>query len=162
MKTLLLTGLLAAGISVSAQAADPSGLSIGAGYGFAGAGLLSLHGDLDMSSHLQHQPISLRIGYDQFANDQENYRWNYSVLSAGGYYDFNKIAHLDSKIHPFAGAGLGVGSVSCNSCRAGLNTPDVGGLYLIGGVQYALDPHLRLEASLNTWGGPTIGLDYKF
>lgn len=162
MKTVLVASLLAAGISLTAQAADPSGISIGAGYGFEGAGMVTVHGDLDLSRHLQGQPITLRIAYDQYANDKYAYRWNYSVLSAGAYYDFNKLAHLNSKVHPFAGAGVGAGTVSCNSCRGGVTTPDVGGLYLVGGIQYALDPHLRLEASLNTWGGPTVGIDYLF
>lgn len=161
MKTLLIGALLSAGI-INAQAADPAGLSIGAGYGFADAGMVTLHGDLDMSRHFQGQPISLRIAYDQYANDRYAYRWTYSVLSAGAYYDFNKLAHLNSKVHPFAGAGVGTGSVNCSNCRGGVGSPAVGGLYLIGGIQYALDNHIRLEASLNTWGGPTVGINYNF
>ena len=70
---------------------------------------------------------------------------------------------LDPKIHPFAGVGLGVGTVSCTgSACGGLATPSVGGLYLIAGAQYDLAPRIAAEVNINGWGGLTVGANFKF
>jgi hypothetical protein len=165
MKKLLIASVIAA-MGSTAMAADLSGMSIGAGYGFGNGGVMSIHGDYDISQMANKQPIKVRVGYDRYSEDfggGNSYKWSYNVFYGGAYYDFGKALQLGNKIHPFAGLGFGFGSASCsgNWCN-GISTPTVGGLYYILGAQYDMTPNLAAEANFNGWGGLSLGVNYKF
>jgi opacity protein-like surface antigen len=160
MKKLLIASVIAAMASV-AMAADLSQMSIGAGYGFGNGGVLSVHGDYDISQMANKQPIKVRVGYDRYSEDfGGSYKWSYNVFTAGAYYDFGKALQLGNKIHPFGGLGYGFGSVSCSGCN--FSSPTVGGFYYIAGVQYDVAPNVAVEANFNAWGGLSLGANYKF
>lgn len=163
MKKVVSAMLLSAAISAPAMAGDLSKLSIGAGYGFANNGVLSIHADYDISD-VAKAPVKARFGYDNYAVDNSGaYKWAYNVFYGGAYYDFNKQLKLDSKVHPFAGLGLGFGTASCSGAWCNqVSTPTVGGLYLIAGVQYDVTPKVNAEINLNGWGGLSIGGNLKF
>ena len=159
MKKIFIASVIAAMGSVSAMAADLSQMSIGAGYGFSNGGVVSVHGDYDISQLARNQPIKVRVGYDHYSNDYGSFKWSYNVFTGGAYYDFGKLVNLGNKIHPFAGVGFGFGSVSCSGCG---NSPTAGGFYHIVGIQYDLAPNIAVEANINAWGGPSAGVNYKF
>ena len=166
MKKIYFALLLTASCAFPAMAADQSKWSAGAGYGLDYNGVLSLHGDYDIADQVNHEPVKIRIGYDHYSRDYggpANYSWGYNVYYGAAYYDFNKAMKLDSKIHPFAGLGLGFGTASCtgNLCGTQAN-PNVGGIYFIGGVQYDVKHNVNLEANVNSWSGLTLGANYKF
>ncbi len=166
MKKILVAALLSSAFAAPAFAADTSKLSVGAGYGFDNGGVLSIHGDYNISDMFNNKPVKARFGIDHYALDTgTQYTWSYNVFYAGAYYDFTQEMKLnDRKIHPFAGLGLGIGSVSCSSsgnwCN-GLGSPSVGGLYYILGVQYDIAPKMTAEANFNGWGGLSLGVNYK-
>lgn len=167
MTKIVVAALLSIFVAVPAWASSQSKLSLGAGYGFDNGGVLSIHGDFDISSVANNQPVTARIGYDHYAPDYAafggNYSWSYNVFYGGAYYDFSKALKLDANIHPFAGLGLGFGTVSCSgSPCGGLASPSVGGLYYIVGVQYDVAPKIAAELNINGWGGLSIGANFKF
>ena len=163
MKKVASAILLSAAISTPALASDLSKLSVGAGYGPSYGGVLSLRADYDISDEAK-APVKARVGYDSYNEDHSGmYKWSYNVFYGGAYYDFNKQLKLDSKLHPFAGLGLGFGSASCSGAWCnGVSTPSVGGLYLIAGVQYDLSPKVNAELNINGWNGLSIGGNFKF
>jgi len=168
MKKIIAAAALSAFISAPAFAEfEKSKLSIGASYGLANNGVISFRGDYDISDRTK-KPIKVRVGYDRYKIDYGggffgNYSWSYNVFYGGAYYYLDEFIELDSKIHPFAGLGLGFGSVSCSgSLCNGLSSPTVGGLYYIAGVQYDLNDQFSAEASYNVWGGITLGANYHF
>jgi opacity protein-like surface antigen len=166
MKKILIAALLSAFITVPALAADQAKWSAGAGVGFEYTGVFSLHADYDISSDFNNEPVKLRFGYDRYSRDYggpANYSWGYNDYYVAADYDFNKALKLDSKIHPFAGLGLGFGSTSCsgNMC-GGMSSPSVGGIYFIGGVQYEVKSKISIEANVNSWTGFTLGANIQF
>ncbi len=169
MKQILSAILLSAAVAAPALAEgfDKSKLSVGAGYGFANSGVLSLRADYDISRMVNNEPVKARVGYDRYSVDYggfgNNYSWSYNIYYGGAYYDFNKQLKLDSKIHPFAGLGFGFGSASCSGNWCGWSSsPTVGGFYYIAGVQYDLTPKINAELNFNGWGGLSLGGNFKF
>jgi opacity protein-like surface antigen len=166
MKKILIAFLLSASFAAPAMAADQNKWSAGVGVGFEYTGVFSLHADYDISSQANNEPVKLRFGYDRYSRDYggpTNYSWGYNDYYVSADYDFNKTLKLDSKIHPFAGLGLGFGSTSCsgNQCGA-LASPSVGGIYFIGGVQYEVKPKISIEVNVNSWTGLTLGANIQF
>ncbi len=166
MKKIRFAFLLSAAIAMPAMAADQSKWSVGAGYGFDYNGVISLRADYDISDQANNEPVKIRFGYDSYSRDYagpSNYAWGYNVFYGAAYYDFSKQLMLDSKIHPFAGLGMGFGTTSCvgNVC-GGVAGPALGGVYAIAGVQYDIKPNINLEGSVNIWSGLTLGANFKF
>jgi hypothetical protein len=166
MKKIYIALILSAFCVLPAMAADQSKWSAGAGYGLDYNGVLSLHADYDIADHANNEPVKVRIGYDHYSRDyggSANYAWGYNVYYGAALYDFNKAMKLDSKIHPFAGLGLGFGTANCtgNLCGTQVN-PNVGGIYFIGGVKYDVKTDVNLEANVNSWSGLTLGANIMF
>ncbi len=166
MKRLLVTVLLSGAIAAPAFASDISKGNVGVGYGFDNGGVLSVHGDFDISNMVDKQPVMARVGFDHYSLDYNfggSYSWSYNVFYGGAYYDFNKVLKLDHRIHPFAGLGIGFGTTSCSgSSCAGAPSPTVGGLYYILGAQYDVTPKIAAELNFNGWGGLSLGANFKF
>lgn len=162
-KKIIAAAVLAVTASTSALAAEPSKLSIGGGVGLNYGGVWDVHLDYDISDLTNREPFKVRVGYQRYDNSVGPYRWSYNVVYGGAYYDFNRLLKVDSRLHPFVGVVLGMGSVSCNNCPGwAVNSPTVGGLDVIGGIQYDLDNRLNVEAGVNAWGGVGVGVNYKF
>lgn len=166
MKKVLVAALLSGAMASPAFAGETSKGNVGVGYGFDNGGVFSLHGDFDISDMVDHQPVKARVGWDHYALDYNwggTYTWSYNVFYGGAYYDFNKALKLDPKIHPFAGLGIGFGTVSCSgSACSGLPSPTVGGFYYILGAQYDVTPKIAAELNFNGWGGLSLGANFKF
>lgn len=154
-------------VSTQVFAFDQSKMSLGAGYGFSNNGVVSVHGDYDISSIANGQPVKARVGYDHYSIDygflSSAYSWSYNVFYGGAYYDANQVLELDSKIHPFIGLGIGFGSASCSGSFCGsVSSPTVGGFYYIAGVQYDATSKIAAELNFNGWGGFSLGANYRF
>jgi opacity protein-like surface antigen len=166
MKKIYLALLLSASCVVPAMAADLSKWSVGAGYGLDYNGVFSLHADYDIADQANNEPVKVRIGYDHYSRDYGGsayYAWGYNDYYGAALYDFNKALKLDNKIHPFAGLGLGFGTATCTGNLCGLQaSPNVGGIYFIGGVQYDVKKNINLEANVNSWSGLTLGANISF
>ena len=167
MKKIISTLALAIALSSSAFASDQSKPSIGIGYGLDNGGVISLHGDFSIADKVNNEPVKVRLGWDHYSQGygfgNTNYSWSYNVFYGGAYYDFNRALKLDSKIHPFAGLGIGFGNAICSGpwCN-NVGSPTVGGLYYLIGAQYDLTPNVNAELNINGWGGLTIGANLKF
>jgi opacity protein-like surface antigen len=166
MKKLYFALLLTASCVLPAMAAEQSKWNVGAGYGLDYNGVLALHADYDIADQANNEPVKIRIGYDHYSRDyggSTNYAWGYNVYYGAGIYDLNKVMKLDSKVHPFAGLGLGFGTATCTGNLCGLQvSPNVGGIYFIGGVQYDVRSDINLEANVNSWSGLTVGANFRF
>lgn len=165
MKTIIMAALISTVVAVPALAADQK-LSVGGGYGFGNGGVISVHGDYDISD-MAKAPVKARIGWDHYTLDYGsgsfNYSWSYNVYYGGAYYDFSSLIKLGDKIHPFAGLGFGFGQVSCSGTYcSGYSSPTVGGFYYIGGVQYNVTSNIDAEVSLSQWSGFAVGANLKF
>jgi opacity protein-like surface antigen len=166
MKKTLLAFVLSASIAAPAIAADQTKWSAGVGVGFDYTSVLAIHADYNVSDQVNNEPVKVRFGYDRYSRDYNgpsSYSWGYNDFYASADYDFNKALKLDSKIHPFAGLGLGFGTTSCsgNICN-GLASPSVGGIYFIAGVQYDVKSNINVEANVNSWTGLTLGANIQF
>jgi len=87
-----------------------------------------------------------------------------TALGAAGIYDFNALAKLDKKIHPYAGAGLK--HVSETVVFPGFppytGTATNTDVYVTGGVRYYLTPQFDADLNYNNFGGLTIGANFNF
>jgi len=166
MKNIIFAALLFAFSVTPVLAADQSKGNLGAGYGFDNGGVLSLHGDFDISGLTNKAPVMARVGFDHYSLDYwagSKYSWSYNMFYGAAYYDLNKDLKLDRRVHPFAGLGLYVGSLSCSGSLCGsVSSPTSSGLYFIAGVQYDVAPKIAVEANINQLGGLTIGANVKF
>ena len=148
-------------------AAEPQ-FAVGVAYGLDYSGTLSIRGDMDISRLTNGQPLKARIGYDRASQTYNwfggSYTWTHSHFYGSAYYDFNKLLKLDRRLHPFAGAGYGFGSVSCSGswCGGGWSSPSVGGVYVLGGIQYNVTNAIDVEASYNNFAGVSIGANFRF
>jgi opacity protein-like surface antigen len=166
MKKIIIAALISFFTVTSALAADQSKGNLGAGYGFDNGGVLSLHGDFDISAMANKAPVTARVGFDHYSLDYwagNNYSWSYNMFYGAAYYDFSRDLKLDKKVHPFAGLGLYLGSLSCSgSVCGGVPSPTSSGVYYILGVQYDVAPKIAVEANINQLGGLTIGANFKY
>jgi opacity protein-like surface antigen len=166
MKNITIAALLSALAVTPALAADQSKLSLGAGYGFDNSGVVSIHGDYDIADMVNSAPVKARVGLDHYSQHYwsgSNYSWSYNMFYGAAYYDFSRDVILDKRVHPFAGLGLYIGSLSCSGSVCGsVSSPTSSGLYYIAGVQYDVAPKIALEANVNQIGGLTVGANFKF
>ncbi|MEI7842570.1 MAG: hypothetical protein WCI39_06025 [Gallionellaceae bacterium] len=163
MNKILVVALVSVFASTSVMAEE---LSVGAAYGL-GYNNLDIHADVNISKFANNNPVKARVGYNRYSSDYgagvTGYTWAYNVFYAGAYYDFNKIAKLDAKVHPFLGLGLGFGSTSCTGNWCGnASAVTAGGLYYIGGVQYDFTPKVQGEIGFGVWSGLSVGANFKY
>lgn len=149
--------------SIAAES-NISKFSVGGGFSFGDIGFLSFHGDYQTSN----EDVKVRINFDYRVDDGADYTASISVLTIGGYYDFNRTLGLDEKISPYLGLGYGRANFSfeCDgggdSC--GLSPFDIGGsgFAIIAGVRYSLNERFALEASINGAEELSLGVHYSF
>jgi opacity protein-like surface antigen len=167
MKNIVMVVLLSALVVAPAVAADGKN-SIGVNYGLDLDGVIGIQGEFDISASMPNKaPISVQVfwkNYSQsFQTNAGTYQYSYNGFGAAAIYDFGPVAGLNKKIRPYAGLGL----ITLNSSLSGPNAPfstapDSGGLYVTGGVQYAVTPAFSADLNLNNYGGLTIGANFVF
>jgi opacity protein-like surface antigen len=167
MKNIVIAVLLSAFVAVPAVAADGKN-SIGVNYGLDLDGVIGIQGVFDISASMPNKaPVSVQVfwkNYSQsFLTNAGTYQYSYNGFGAAAIYDFSPVARLDKRIKPYAGLGLITLSSSLSGPNVQFSTAaDSGGLYITGGVQYALTPALSADLNLNNYGGLTIGANFIF
>jgi opacity protein-like surface antigen len=168
MKNIIIAALLSIFIAAPAIAADGKN-SIGVNYGLDQNGVFGFQGEFDISASLTNKaPVSVQVfwkNYSQsyFVPSWGTYQYSYNGFGAAAIYDFSSVAKLDKKIKPYAGVGL----YTLNNTFSGPAVPfptsaDSGGLYITGGVRYALSPQVAADLNFNNIGGLTIGVNFSF
>jgi len=166
MKKIVIVALLSAFASAPAFAADGNN-SVGINYGTDLNGVFGIQGEFDISSMTNKAPVSVQVfwkGYSQsYATFAGTYKYSYNGFGAAAIYDFSSLAKLDKKIKPYAGLGLYTLNASLSGPGGTFTTAaDTGGLYITGGVRYALTPQVAADLNYNNIGGLTIGANFSF
>jgi opacity protein-like surface antigen len=167
MKRIVIAALLTIFFAAPAVAAEGKN-SVGINYGLDLNGVYGIQGEFDISSMTNKAPVSVQVfwkGYSQtyFVPPFGTYKYSYNGFGAAAIYDFSSVTKLDKKIKPYAGLGLYTLSASLSGPSGTFTTAaDSGGLYITGGVRYALTPVLAADLNYNNIGGLTIGANFSF
>jgi len=156
MKKIVIVALLSVFVAAPAFAADGKN-SVGINYGTDLNGVLGIQGEFDISSMTNKQPISVQVFWKKASQTFVDT----TALGVAGIYDFNALAKLDKKIHPYAGAGLKRETQTINTPFVSIKTTS-SDLYVTGGVRYYLTPQFDADLNYNNFGGLTIGANFNF
>lgn len=161
MKKIVIVALLSAFAAAPAVAADGKN-SVGINFGTDLSGVFGIQGEFDISSMTNNQPVSVQVFWKKASQTFYGVSADTTAFGAAGIYDFNALAKLDKKIHPYAGAGLKHESetvVFPGPFTGKATSTDV---YATGGVRYYLTPQFDADLSYNNFGGLTIGANFNF
>lgn len=174
MKKIVIVALLSVFVAAPAVAADGKN-NVGVNYGLDLNGTLGIQGEMDISSMVKKQPVSVQVFYKRATQTFYGVSASIAALGVAGIYDFNELARLDKKIHPYAGAGFkhvtetvvlpgfagfpGFPGTAIPATTASATSTD---LYFTGGVRYSLTPQFDADLNYNNFGGITIGANFKF
>jgi opacity protein-like surface antigen len=167
MKKIVIVALLSAFAAAPAVAADGKN-SVGINYGTDLSGVFGIQGEFDISSMTNKQPVSVQVFWKKASQTSYGVSADTTALGVAGIYDFNALAKLDKKIHPYAGAGLRHKSETVvipgipgffPTTTATATSTDV---YYTGGVRYYLTPQFDADLNYNEFGGLTIGANFNF
>jgi len=167
MKKIVIVAFLFAFTAVPAVAAEGKN-NVGVSYGLDLDGVLGVQGEFDISASMPNKaPVSIQVFWKNYSQTYPTgagtYQWSYNGFGAAAIYDFSSSFKLDSRIKPYAGLGL----IALNSTLSGPagqppTSADTGGLYIVGGVRYAMTPAISADLNLNNYGGLTIGALFNF
>jgi len=158
--------VLFAALVVMPAAAVAGNDNFGLSYGFGERGTFGVTGELDVSSKLNNQPVSIQVlwkSYSQRVSAAPEVFYNYYGLGAAAIYDFSTIIKLHKKVKPYAGAGLLILNSKTNLVSGSVPPPpDSSGLhvYYTAGIRYALSQDLQADFSFNNYGLITIGMNF--
>ncbi len=157
--TLLLSGLLT---NTALAASANSTNSVGINYSFDDA--FGAQFEFDISKAVNNKPVSVQLFWKNYSQRLgTNNTWNTTGVGAAGIYDLTSVSKLDKKFHPYVGLGLISESHSWAGFGGQQNYTGVnGGLYIIGGVRYNLNPQITADVNLNSFGGLTVGANFNF
>jgi opacity protein-like surface antigen len=168
MKRVVMAMLLSAFVAAPAVAADGKN-SVGVNYGLDLNGVFGIQGEFDISSMVNKAPVSVQVFWKNYSQSYTlccgfgTYKYSYNGFGAAAIYDFSSVAKLDKKIKPYAGLGLYALNASLSGPGGTFTTAaDTGGLYITGGVRYALTPQFAADLNYNNIGGLTIGANFSF
>lgn len=166
MNKIIAVSLLSVVLSSTASAA---GNSVGVNYGLDWSGVLGLQAEFDISKLANNAPLAVQVLYKNYTETFSlpgfgTYKYSYSGFGAAAIYDFSSAMKLaDKKIKPYAGLGLMTLSHTFSGQTPVLvGNANSGGVYVVGGVRYALTPQFDADLNYNNFGGLTIGANFKF
>lgn len=159
--------ILYAAAVISTPAMADGRRSVGFSYGLDNDGVVGIHGEFDLSSSVNNAPVSGQIfwkGYSQsYDRAAGRYQYTYSGLGVAAIYDFGPVIKQNKKIRPYGALGIYTLNNKLSGPAAPLNvSADSGGLYVAGGVRFALSPETRADLGLNNIGGITAGVNFNF
>lgn len=169
-KTKLVFALALALPLLSATSSMADGFT-GAGitYGMDNGGSLGFRGEYDISSMVERKPVSI-VGYYKSAS--ETFYGISAGTSALGFtanYDLSKELKVQNRqLHPFVGVGLE--RVTAEAVSPGIpgfipaakvSASKIDLSYSIG-AKYTISNELDVSGSLDSFGGLTLGANYKF
>ncbi len=161
MNKIVVAGLLSLVAATPSLAAQPRG---NFGINISSGGAYGIQGEYDISAQASGAPVSAQVFWKHDSQDIGNATaWHSTAFGVAGIYDFTAVTKLDSKVHPYAGAGL----MSVSHDRSGpwsggaYNGAD-SGLYITGGVRYNLESQLDVDLNYNNFGDITLGFNLNF
>ena len=161
--TITIAMLMSVFVAAPAVAADGK-ITVGGNYGLDHSGVLGIMGEYDISSMTQNQPVSIQAFLKRSSESIPFSTVDATSMGVAGIYDFNELARLDKKIHPYA--GVGIRSTKTKTTTTFIVTTSVSAtsnsVYYVGGIRYFLTPALAGDLSLNEVGGITAGVNYSF
>jgi len=161
MNTFVVAGLLSFFVATPSLAAEAKG---NFGVNISSSGAYGIQAEFDISAHASGAPVSVQVFWKHDSQDIGNATaWDSTAIGVAGIYDFTAVAKLDSKVHPYAGAGLMSVSHDRNGPWSGgaYNGVD-SGLYYTGGVRFDLESQLDIDLNYNSFGDITLGLNLNF
>ena len=161
MNKIVVAGLLSFFVATPSLAAQTKG---NLGVSLSTAGAYGAQAEFGISSMANGAPVSAQVFWKHDSQDIGNATaWDSTAIGVAGIYDFTAMTKLDSKVHPYAGAGLMSVSHDRNGPWAGGAYNGVGsGLYVTGGVRYNLESQLDVDLNYNNFGDITLGLNLSF
>jgi len=162
MNKIVVAGLLSFFVATPSIAAQTKG---NFGVNISSAGAYGIQAEFDISARANGAPVSAQLFWKHDSQDIGNATaWHSTAIGFAGIYDFTAVTQLDSKVHPYAGAGL----MSVSHDRHGpwsggaYNGMD-SGLYFTGGVRYNFEPpQLDVDLNYNNFGDITLGFNLNF
>jgi opacity protein-like surface antigen len=165
MKKTVVVILLYSIVAPAAFAATGAGnvkRSVGINYGVYG--VLGIEGEQSISSLDNNEPVSVQVFLKNRMQDTSpGVSWDTTGIGAAAIYDFNTVARLDKRIHPYGGIGLMF--VNHDWSGTGPVPKYIGvdsGLYLTGGARYELNPKVSADLNFNLFGDLTVGAIFSF
>ena len=154
--------LLSALVAAPAVAASKTTGSVGVNYSVDS--VFGIQGEFDISSMTNKAPVSAQVFLKNYSqNIAPGVSWGTTGVGVAAIYDFNSLAKLDKKIHPYAGLGLIAVTYRWKGVGPKWGYTGVGsGLYVTGGVRYVLTPQVEADLNYNDFGGLTFGANFKF
>jgi len=172
MKKIIIATLLSLFVVAPAIAADKnksmSKKSIGVSYGLDADGVIGIHGEFDISSHVSNKPVTAQVFWknyseSHFVSGVGTYQYSYNGFGVAAIYDFGSVVKQDKKIKPYVGLGIYALQNKLSGPSTGFNvSADSGGLYITGGIRYAVMPDVAVDLNLNNIGGLTFGANFLF
>lgn len=161
MKKIVIAAMLSAFVTAPAVAAVNAG---NIGFNYSVDNVFGFHGEFDISSMTNKAPVSVQVFLKNYTqNIAPGVSWSTTGIGVAGIFDFQSMARLGNKVHPYAGIGLI--SVSHKWRGAGpawTYTGVGGGMYITGGVRYFLTPLTAADFNYNNFGSLTAGVNFGF
>jgi hypothetical protein len=160
MKKIALV-LLSSGLLANTAFAE-SANNVGINYSFDD--VFGSHLEFDIAKATNNKPISLQLFFKNYSQRLgPTNTWRTTAIGAAGIYDLTSATKLDKQIHPYVGMGLMSVSYAWASAGPQPNYTGVdGGLYVVGGIRYNLDPQIVADFNFNNFGGLTLGANFEF
>lgn len=171
MKNTKLLFALALALPLFSTSASAAGgfTAVGIIYGMDNAGSLGFRGEYDISSMVERKPVSIVAYYKSASETFYGISAGTSALGFTANYDLSKELKVQNRqLHPFVGVGL-------ERVAAEVVSPGIPGLvpaakassskidlsYSVG-AKYSVNKELDVSGSFDSFGGVTLGANYKF
>ena len=164
MKKIVIAALLSVFVAAPAEAADGK-ITIGGNFGLDHSGVIGIMGEYDISSMTSNQPVSVQAFWKKSSESVPFSTVDVTSLGVAGIYDFNTLARLDKKLHPYAGVGIRSTKTKTTTSIFTITTSlsaTSNAVYYVGGARYFLTPKLAADLNFNEIGGITVGVNYSF
>ncbi len=135
-------------------------------YGLDHNGVIGFRGEYDISSMVERKPVSIVAYYKSASQTYFGVSANSSALGFTANYNLNKELEIKNpKLQPFVGLGLertsseAVTQTLGTTIKASSSAIDLS--YSLG-AKYVVSRELDVSGSLDSFGGLTLGANYKF
>ena len=171
MKKIAIVTLLSILVAAPAVAAENNRSlgkkSIGISYGLDEDGVIGIHAEFDISSHVSNKPVTAQVFWKNYSQSYTRaagtYQYSYNGFGVAAIYDFGSVVKENKKIKPYAGLGLYTLQNKLSGPNVAFNvSADSGGLYITGGIRYAVMPDVAVDLNLNNIAGLTFGANFLF
>lgn len=165
MKSIIIAAFLLPFTATPAAATPkPADAAGNVGINFSVDSVIGIHGEFNISSMANNAPVSVQVFWKNYSQKiAPSASWGTTGVGVAAIYDFNSIAKLNKKIHPYAGIGLiSVSHKWKGTGPAWTYTGVGGGLYITGGVRYSLTPEVAADLNFNDFGNLTAGININF